>query len=454
MPANSKDLLLLKFTMNSPPDIFMYVALDSEHPNHGIMVGKINSPYLWGACEGRPLQTEILILDKLNNILYSSFSGLTSLPANHFKEMTESHSGQFEWRHDNKVYFSSYSSIFLTPNFFTPAWVVVLTESDEKVLAPMANFNKSFPVLIIISLGLVFFLSMILIRKNMGPIEILREATRMIAQGAFGHKVVIKSGDEFESLGNAFNEMSEKLKEGQTLLVQTGKMSVMGQMAAGVMHEISQPLTAILGLLQISLARLAREESTEEKKKRMKIIIEEVKRLNAMLRKFKSFSRMSREVEENISVVELIDRVYEMFEHEFRIKDIQCIIENEENLPAIHGDKDGLQQVFYNLLINAVHALENKKDNQRMINIKTYRSENKISVEVRDNGCGIPKGVQRSIFDPFFTTKDSEKGTGLGMAIVESILHKHNASITFDSKVGVGTKFTIVFPGLHHKEMS
>ena len=97
-------------------------------------------------------------------------------------------------------------------------------------------------------------------------------------------------------------------------------------------------------------------------------------------------------------------------------------------------------------MINSVHALEDKEDGERLINIKTYSSEEKVFVEIGDNGCGIPKGIRNRIFDPFFTTKNAEKGTGLGMAIIESILHKHHARIGMESEVGVGTKFTIVFP--------
>ena len=134
-----------------------------------------------------------------------------------------------------------------------------------------------------------------------------------------------------------------------------------------------------------------------------------------------------------------------MLEHQFKKTQIHCTVEGEKNLPQILGDNQGLQQVISNLLINAMHALEDKEDDQRIIKIKTYSSQDKVLMEIEDNGCGIPDEIQESIFDPFFTTKGTDKGTGLGMAIVESILHKHGTKISVQSKVGVGTTFTIAF---------
>ena len=94
----------------------------------------------------------------------------------------------------------------------------------------------------------------------------------------------------------------------------------------------------------------------------------------------------------------------------------------------------------------AVDALESKEKTQRAINIRAYPSNGRVFVEIEDNGCGIPEEIKSYIFDPFFTTKSPDRGTGLGMPIVESILHKHHARIWMESEVGVGTKFTLVFP--------
>jgi len=292
----------------------------------------------------------------------------------------------------------------------------------------------------------VFILSSGLIRKSMMPIEILKEATQKVAQGGFGHRAQIRSGDEFESLGDSFNEMSRKLEESQRLLVQTAKMSTIGQMAAGIIHEVKQPLTAISGLIQLSLM----DESSEKKRQRLETALGAVDRLDGILMRFKSFSYKGQGTMEKISMGDIIDRVFKLFEHQFTMKRITCTIEIPQQIPSIQGDQEGLQQVLSNLLINSVHALETKEDGERTIRVGLSSSDDTLVVEVEDSGCGIPAEAQPRIFDPFFTTKGPEKGTGLGMAIVESILHQHHASIKLQSEVGVGTKFTISFPVITH----
>jgi signal transduction histidine kinase len=245
--------------------------------------------------------------------------------------------------------------------------------------------------------------------------------------------------------------MSDKLKETQALLVQAARMSTMGQMAGGIMHEIKQPLTAISLQLQVALMK---GSSDDDQKKRLETSLNAVERLNGILGKFRSFSHMSEKPMKSLSLIEVINTVLELFEHELMQKNIDCLVESEDGLPFISGDSQGLQQVISNLLMNATHALEEKQDDQRRITFKAYSIEDNIFLEINDNGCGIPEEIRARIFDPFFTTKGPEKGTGLGMAIVESVLHKHNARIKVESEVGIGTKFRIVFPGSPREEES
>jgi len=113
---------------------------------------------------------------------------------------------------------------------------------------------------------------------------------------------------------------------------------------------------------------------------------------------------------------------------------------------VIIGDPNGLQQVLSNLLINAMHALEKNETGNRRVQITSRASTGSVILEIEDNGCGIPEEYRERIFDPFFTTKGPERGSGLGMSIVESILHKHKASVHVDSEVGKGTKISMIFP--------
>ncbi len=447
---SGKPLLHLVTETNSRPRIYMFIFMDPGDARRGVLMGEVNKSYLWESAARIPFNSELCIVDQSNNILFTSNEGLSDFQHRFFKDMTASHTGQFEWSYEGTKYISSYYSIFLQPTFYYPKWKVLLSKSVDDMLTPMWNFKVTFIFLLILSLAMVFYLSMSIIKRNMGPIEILRTATQKIANGDFGHKVTIKTGDEFEALGSAFNEMSEKLKKGQDLLVRSEKLSTIGHMAAGVIHEIKQPVTGISGILQISLMEKRLSEKEEE---RFKMALSAVKRLNDILSRFQSFSHTAEKEMAPVSVNKVIDDVIKIMEHELRVKNIQWVEEYGEGIPFVLGNKSRLQQVFSNLLINAIHALENKVDDQSVIKIKTYTSGSKVFVEFEDNGCGIPEEIQPRIFDPFFTTKEPDKGSGLGLAIVASIIHEHDAEIKLKSEVGFGTKFTLIFAMLRKKEM-
>jgi two-component system NtrC family sensor kinase len=221
-------------------------------------------------------------------------------------------------------------------------------------------------------------------------------------------------------------------------------MSTVGQMSAGSVHEIKQPLTAIQGHLQLALM----ENPSGNHAERLTKIMEAVERLNGLLLKFKSFSYMSEENMEHLSMRGVVDQVHELLGHHLVMKEIHCMIEHEEHLPYILGDNDSLQQVITNLLINSIDALEDNTADDRRIIIGTHSSRDTVYLEIEDNGCGIPQEVMQRIFDPFFTTKSADQGTGLGMAIVQSILQKHEATIDVQSEVGKGTRFIIGFPAV------
>jgi two-component system NtrC family sensor kinase len=310
------------------------------------------------------------------------------------------------------------------------------------VLAPVAYFKKFFSLFALLTFLVVCLLSVVLIRNSLVPIEILRKGTEKIANGEFGIEVDIRSGDEFESLGRDFNEMSKKLKEGRAMLVQSAKMGAVGQMASGVVHEIGQPLTSISGLIDI----LGLDKPTDAGKRRLDLMKKEMERLMNIISRFKNFARVSEQTMKPLSLNEIVEATYALLEHQVQMKRLYCNVEKQEALPLIVGDRNSLQQVLINLIINSMDALEGKKDEKPTVTVRTYSENGKVCVEVKDNGSGIPKEIQEKIFDPFFTTKGPEKGTGLGLAIIASILHQHRAGISVDSEVGKGTQFKISFP--------
>ena len=175
--------------------------------------------------------------------------------------------GIIEYNFKGEKYLVGYWRLYLKYQFFTPGWTIVMNQSRKDVLAPVAYFKKFFFLFVLLTFLVVCLLSVALIRKSLVPIETLRKGTERIANGDFGTEVDIRSGDEFESLGRDFNEMSRKLKEGRAMLVQSAKMGAVGQMASGVVHEIGQPLTSISGLIDI-LGRARRPRTSRPSARR------------------------------------------------------------------------------------------------------------------------------------------------------------------------------------------
>jgi len=155
--------------------IFMSLGLDPGNPRRGILLGEIEATYLWATGVDHPLppMTELCILDDSNSVLFSTLEGQVSFPEEVALKMARSALGQFEWVYEKEKYLAHYWSIFLQGEFFTPRWTVVMSESKSNVLAPMANFKRVFPLVILMSLFVVLLLSVIQIRRSMVPLEML-----------------------------------------------------------------------------------------------------------------------------------------------------------------------------------------------------------------------------------------------------------------------------------------
>jgi putative nucleotidyltransferase with HDIG domain len=210
---SGRSLLSSEYHPDLPSHVFMSISVDPENPELGILLGEIDTKYLWEETNDLLLAptTELCILDQSSNILFSSLPKPVLLPKQVLQKMNYSVSGPFEWEHKKKEYMANYWSIFIQPSFFIPKWTVVLSEAKSNVLAPMIKFKKIFPLVVLVSLLVVLLLSVIQIRRSMIPLEKLQEGTRRIAARDFDSRVVIKSGDEFEELGESFNMMASQL---------------------------------------------------------------------------------------------------------------------------------------------------------------------------------------------------------------------------------------------------
>jgi PAS domain S-box-containing protein len=224
-------------------------------------------------------------------------------------------------------------------------------------------------------------------------------------------------------------------------IAQADKLASLGQLSAGVAHEINNPMGVILGYTQL----LLREEAPDsEKHSDLKIIEKHVKNCKAIVEDLLSFSRSSKTEEKTIKIHEIIDEVLNFVEQHAEIEHLDIIRRYDEEIPVILLDEKKIKQVFINLIMNASHAI----GGSGTIEIRTnYDQPNEsIQVQVTDSGYGISNADMKRIFDPFFTTKPTGEGTGLGLSVSYGIIKDHGGEITVESEPGQGSTFTVILP--------
>lgn len=444
LPDNNQTLLVIRKNQTLQNTLLMLRPTDKEPEEQGVVIGEINPLYLWGIgiTGALPPETDLTVVLPSGEVLISSI--IDYKPPAEFIESYQKHSfsGDFQHSFNGIKYINSYWSLFLKHHFGATAWTIIFSQTKSSVMAPVINFRNIFFLLVLLSFWIILLLSIRAIQTKTVPIDQLKSAARKIANGELGHQVEVTSGDEFEILADTFNEMSFKLKRSQSILLQTTKMSTFGQMSAGIIHEIGQPLTAIKGYSELLKMGLPQEKQDRY----ITTINREIDRLFGIIDKFRTFSRISEDVFTPVSLNDIFQKTFDLLDHQLQMKNIRLDLTMEDNLPLIQGDKNALQQVILNLMTNAMDALEVMPKNERSIHVKAMKTSTSIIIEMSDTGCGIPENIRANIFDPFFTTKKEDKGTGLGLAIINSILHKHKATIECMSKVNQGTTFKIIIP--------
>lgn len=208
-----KTLLVVQHRPGLPARLFMTRAVDPKKPERAMLVGEISSHYLWGTGDRYTLPpfTELCVLDETAQPLVCSFREPVSFPEPVLAAIARSASGQFEWKQEGKEYVAGFWSVPLKFRFSVPQWTVILSESKDAVLAPIAHFKKTFPSVALIALGVVLLLSIAQIRRHLVPLEKLREGTSRISMRDFRSRVTVDSGDEFEELAASFNAMASEL---------------------------------------------------------------------------------------------------------------------------------------------------------------------------------------------------------------------------------------------------
>jgi len=242
-----------------------------------------------------------------------------------------------------------------------------------------------------------------------------------------------------EELEKKVEERTKELQEAQTQLIQSEKLASIGQLAAGVAHEINNPLGVMLGFTQVMLKKLPGKDPF---RKPLISIEREGLRCKKIIQGLLDFSRRSTPTLQPLDLNESVEAACKLIEHQITIDNVRLIKGFAPNLPGIEGDTNQLQQVFVNLIINAYQAMPQGGD----LRITTRTVGNQVQAIFADAGVGIRPEDLKHIFDPFFTTKEVGKGTGLGLSVSYGIIKSHGGGIEVDSQVGVGTRFVVSLP--------
>lgn len=239
------------------------------------------------------------------------------------------------------------------------------------------------------------------------------------------------------TLVQAERKRREELKKAQEELIQANKYKVIGELAAGIAHEIRNPLGSIQGSLEI----LRKDYKVEDSKYEfLNILLKEVARLNKVITDFLNYARPALPNLIETDINQLISETVLILSSQAAKKGVGLKTELDKNLPRIKADPSQLKQAFINLILNSLEAIEGNGQ----VLISTLQDKNKVTVKFQDTGKGMSEETKGKIFTPFFSTK--ENGAGLGLGIVERIVQNHKGEIKVESYLGKGTTFTLIFP--------
>jgi len=286
-----------------------------------------------------------------------------------------------------------------------------------------------------------------IVRTISRPIKRLTVSALETSKGRYGLEVEGRTtNDEIGILTDTFNKMSRKmagdiatLKRMNDRLMRTEKLASIGTLSAGIAHEISNPIAAIMSMVEILKSK---DSMDPESARQLDVIAKQLERLSSITREMLDFAATKSESRTNTDINEVVASSMRLVGFDSSFRDVRIEMQLANDLPRILCDPDQMQQVLVNLLLNARQSLENDGE----IEIETIDSNGRIIIEIRDNGCGIPEEDVSRIFDPFFTTKGDRGGTGLGLAVSYGIVESHEGSLEAVRNTPRGTILRISLP--------
>jgi two-component system NtrC family sensor kinase len=340
------------------------------------------------------------------------------------------------------------------------------------------TIRKNTITIIGLSLGFVvlaaILVSLLVQRTVYEPLADLEGGASRLASGDLDHPIPVRSHDELGQLAESFNSMMHALRNSRAELEEWGhtlehkveeatrelhlaqaeaargeKLASVGLLAAGIAHELNNPLTGVLTFS--TLVRKQMPDGSPEAED-LDLVIHETRRCASIIRRLLDFAREKAPEKNFTDLNRLIEKTVDLVSEPARAADIQIGLDLDETLPPVWLDDNLLEQVIMNMLVNAQHAIEGSGSISIRTRKRLYQrrnagqAEQMAEITIRDSGCGIPPEHLQKIFDPFFTTKGVGKGTGLGLSVSHGTIEAHGGSIEVESEVGEGTEFRIYLP--------
>lgn len=322
----------------------------------------------------------------------------------------------------------------------------------------------TFAIMAGFSVVILLILMYITTSTIVGPLRKMVTATKQIARGDLNHKVDINLEDEIGELAQSFNQMTEnlksanrklvqwgktlekrveertkELKETQDSLIQSEKLASLGKMAAGIAHEINNPLTSILINTHLMLEKTGENNPFHEN---LSLVADETARCSSIVKGLLEFSRQNPPQKDFTDLNALLENTINLVKNQVSFQNIDITQKLSADLPQIQVDPGQIKQVSLNLLVNAAEAMP--EGGKLFVKSEFISSGQTIRITFQDTGHGIPENQIHKLFDPFYTTKSS--GTGLGLAVSYGILQQHHADINVESTPGKGSVFILDFP--------
>jgi signal transduction histidine kinase len=318
----------------------------------------------------------------------------------------------------------------------------LLAESRNSV-SITARSGMRWPLMTTGLILVLFIVSAILVnRKVVKPLVELERATKKIGRGEFGpirHATRIES--EVDRLVIAFNRMVEELEARQEQIIHSRKIASLGTLVSGVAHELNNPINNII--LTIDSLVGGRKIPEERRATLLQDILDQAIRASGIVKNLLDFSRSEASTVQDIELPQLLQDTLKIAGNQIALNKINVHQNIANGLAKVRGNRQELQQVLLNLIINAVQAMPAGGD----LTVTANQDKDKwINITVQDTGIGIAEEHLPHIFDPFFTTKEVGQGTGLGLSVSYGIINKHGGRISVDSLKGKGCKFTVMIP--------